>query len=106
MGPILAGWPLEDRWLGLIGTGALALAVEVFTVLETLTTVWAAGTGAATLMVLEPAELALTWLAGVVCAELALHRAAAGSVLTWFTCTEDFWGRLGGFEAGLGDGIL
>ena len=87
----------------MIGTGALALAVEPFLELEPLTTVWAAGKGTATLIKLGPAYLALSWLARVVCIELALHRVAVGSVLTRFTFTEDFWGRLGSFGAGAGD---
>lgn len=56
-----------------------------------------------------PADLALIWLAGLVCDELAVGWSAAGRVLTRFTSTDvtstdDFWGRLGGFEAGAGDG--
>lgn len=57
-------------------------------------------------MTLRPAELALTWVTRALSDELAGNGVAAGSVLTWFTSTEDFWTRPGAFDAGAGNGGL
>lgn len=92
MGTALGGRAPEGRLLGLIPAGAAAPALEPCPGPEPLAKACAPQPGPATLRRLRPAELAMTWAAGLLWDELAVEAVVAGSLLTRVPCfTEDSW---------------